>query len=258
LNIFIIFIRPVIGSKGHHLTQKIIQCWVNGLQQIHRYGLSTLTINIVGDSIDRDTCPLILANHQSFMDIILLFWAYPLHTCPKYVLKKPLIYMPVIGISWWLLGYPFLARSKDSQSNNLATLKQEIERQKKRPSPLIIFPESHRFAQKYRKPNSPYKHLLPPHPIGCALLMEGFLSLNRPIYTTTIVYHDHPSPSLWQCLCGTVSTITIEVEKLDTQKIPRQTQPNYRRAFWNWIMSLWQQQDQRIGALKNKNLDSKQ
>ena len=54
---------------------------------------------------------LVVANHQSWVDILVLQKIFN-RQIPflKFFLKKELIYVPVIGICWWALDFPFMKR----------------------------------------------------------------------------------------------------------------------------------------------------
>jgi hypothetical protein len=54
---------------------------------------------------------LIIANHISYLDIILLIRFCAEHTSPpKFFLKKELIWLPFVGIAAWALDMPFMRR----------------------------------------------------------------------------------------------------------------------------------------------------
>ena len=52
-----------------------------------------------------------IANHQSWVDILVIQIALnrkiPLL---KFFLKKELIYIPIMGLAWWILDFPFMSR----------------------------------------------------------------------------------------------------------------------------------------------------
>jgi len=52
---------------------------------------------------------LILANHQSWVDILVLQRALHGKTpFLKFFLKKELLYVPMLGLAWWELDFPFM------------------------------------------------------------------------------------------------------------------------------------------------------
>src|SRR3546814_19752519 len=57
---------------------------------------------------------LLISNHQSWADILLLFDI--LHgrvPFPRFFLQHQLLYVPVIGMACWAMDFPFLRRSED-------------------------------------------------------------------------------------------------------------------------------------------------
>ena len=54
---------------------------------------------------------LITSNHQSWVDILVLQYVLNRRIQPlKFFLKQALIWVPVIGLAWWALGFPFMKR----------------------------------------------------------------------------------------------------------------------------------------------------
>jgi hypothetical protein len=54
---------------------------------------------------------LITSNHQSWVDILVLQYVLNRRIQPlKFFLKQELIWVPVIGLAWWALGFPFMKR----------------------------------------------------------------------------------------------------------------------------------------------------
>ena len=59
------------------------------------------------ESVDMQHSYLVTSNHQSWVDILIL--QYQLNRkAPflKFFLKQELIWVPVIGLAWWALGFP--------------------------------------------------------------------------------------------------------------------------------------------------------
>ena len=54
---------------------------------------------------------LLVCNHQSWVDILVLQKAFN-SRIPflKFFIKKELLYVPLLGIAWWALDYPFMRR----------------------------------------------------------------------------------------------------------------------------------------------------
>ena len=67
------------------------------------------------DGLDYRGWYMVNCNHQSWVDILvlqhLLNRRIPLL---KFFLKQQLIYVPVIGLAWWALDFPFMRRHSDA------------------------------------------------------------------------------------------------------------------------------------------------
>ena len=62
-------------------------------------------------SLSEDKWYLIMANHRSYLDIILLIgFADKRIPAPKFFLKKELIWLPFVGLGAWALDMPFMRR----------------------------------------------------------------------------------------------------------------------------------------------------
>src|SRR5690606_37363845 len=59
---------------------------------------------------------LVLANHQSWVDILVLQKVFnrriPLL---RFFLKRQLIWVPLLGLAWWALDFPFMGRYTKKQ-----------------------------------------------------------------------------------------------------------------------------------------------
>ncbi len=90
---------------------------------------------------------LICSKHQSFFDIILIVSAVPR---PKFIMKKQLVYAPVLGYFAKAIGCIPVDRGKRG-----AAVKQmlaDVKSGRSRPGQLIIFPQGTRVAAGAKKP----------------------------------------------------------------------------------------------------------
>lgn len=63
------------------------------------------------EGLDYQHSYLITSNHQSWVDILVLQYVLNRRVRPlKFFLKQVLIWVPVIGLAWWALGFPFMKR----------------------------------------------------------------------------------------------------------------------------------------------------
>ena len=113
---------------------------------------------IIGkENIKSDGWTIATSNHQSFADIFLL-QDITNRKMPmlKFFMKHVLIYVPVIGLSWWALDMPFLKRYTKKQLENNPELHGKDVREMKRalkhyalyPVTVFSFAEGTRFTIK--------------------------------------------------------------------------------------------------------------
>ena len=205
---------------------------------------------------------LVNANHQSWVDIFvlqhLLNRRIPLL---KFFLKQQLIYVPVIGLAWWALDFPFMRRhSKASlrkhpglRAQDRETTRRACEKFVLVPTSVMNFAEGTRFTRdKHRAQASPYRHLLKPKAGALALALNAMGAQFRSLLDVTIVYPDG-APTFWQFLCGRVRTVVVRVRQLP---IPAEFcagdyegDAAFRGGFHRWLAQLWDDKDRQIDAL---------
>jgi 1-acyl-sn-glycerol-3-phosphate acyltransferase len=205
---------------------------------------------------------LVNCNHQTWVDILvlqhLLNRRIPML---KFFLKQQLIYVPVIGLAWWALDFPFMRRHSDAylkrhpdkRFDDIEATRRACEKFALVPTSVMNFAEGTRFtAAKHRSQRSPYRHLLKPKAGALALAMGVLGEKFDALLDVTIVYPDG-APRFWQFLCGDVRRVVVRVQRLT---IPPEFRtgdyardPKYRKTFQRWLQALWQDKDQRIDAL---------
>lgn len=127
---------------------------------------------------------LACANHQSWNDIFVLMRAFG-YKAPffKFFLKQELIWVPLLGLAWWGLDYPFMKRhTRDQLAKNPAlkgkdmeTTRRACEKFKDLPVMVLNFLEGTRFTEKkHAAQSSPYQHLLKPKSGGFAFATSAF------------------------------------------------------------------------------------
>jgi len=205
---------------------------------------------------------MVLCNHQSWADIFVLQQVLsgrvPLL---KFFLKRQLLYVPVIGLAWWALDFPFLrrhgksalARRPELRLQDRDAARRACERFALVPTSVMSFPEGTRFAPaKHDAQSAPYRHLLRPRAGALALSLNAMGRQFRSLLDVTIVYPDGV-PSFWRFLCGRSPRVLVRVRQL---AIPAElctgdyTEDRaFRQRFHRWLEDLWQAKDRQIAAL---------
>ncbi len=256
----ILRIKPAQGS---------LTCIVTGIAHVWMQ-INLLILNIFHDTewiieneadLDKRKSYLVLSNHQTWTDIIVLMKVFlGKISLLKFFLKKELKWVPVLGIAWWALDYPFMKRHPKSLVEKKPHLKGkdiEITRracQKFRGKPVTVmnFVEGTRFRpDKYRAQESPFKNLLRPKAGGVGFVFTTMGEQISSILNVTIAYPDGVY-SFWEYICGQVKTILVHIEEIPvTENLLGDyvNDPAFRDFFQKWINGLWVEKDKKLDAM---------
>lgn len=209
---------------------------------------------------------LVEANHQSWVDIFVLQKVLG-RRIPmlKFFLKRPLIWVPLIGPAWWALDFPFMRRHSEAflrvhperRGDDLAAIRRACERFAIIPTSVMNFLEGTRFTPGKRDAHqSPYRHLLKPKAGGLALALDAMGERFHSLLDVTLFYPGG-SPSLFRFLSGEVDEVVVRVRELP---IPRDLlhgnyalDPEHRARVQRWVRELWAEKDRVLEELKIKN-----
>ena len=215
---------------------------------------------IIGkENIKSDGWTIATSNHQSFADIFLL-QDITNRKMPmlKFFMKHVLIYVPVIGLSWWALDMPFLKRYTKKQLENNPELHGKDVREMKRalkhyalyPVTVFSFAEGTRFTiKKNLQQKSPFKNLLKPKEGGLATALSLVNEIDSLIDFT--IKFDTKKRSFWDYLCGRMNSVKVIIREI---KIPAKylnidilENKILRSEFKDWLHVIWNEKDTLIG-----------
>ena len=118
---------------------------------------------------------LVTSNHLSWVDILVLQRVLN-RRIPmlKFFLKYELIYVPVLGLAWWALDFPFMRRGGGANARkDLKAAREACEKFRLLPTSVMSFAEGTRFtAAKHADQQSPYQHLLQPKSGGLGMALS--------------------------------------------------------------------------------------
>lgn len=211
------------------------------------------------DNLTKDEWYLVTSNHQSWADIpIMQYLLKGKIPMLKFFLKKELIWVPILGICWWALDFPFmkrfsrafLERHPEMKGKDLETTRKACEKFKYTPITVFNFLEGTRFTKvKHAKQHSPFKHLLRPKAGGAAFVLDAMGNQIHTLLDITIIYPDQHC-GIWDLLCGRIDRIAVSARAI---KIPEaflgknySEDAIFREAFQGWVTQLWQEKDQLI------------
>lgn len=213
---------------------------------------------------------LVICNHQSWVDILVLQHVLnrriPLL---KFFLKKQLIWVPIMGLAWWALEFPFMRRHSEAylqkhpqeRGKDAATTRAACEKYALVPTSVMNFVEGTRFTRtKQQRQQSPYRHLLKPKAGGISLALEAMGEKFGAVLDITIAYPDG-TPNFWQFLQGRVPRIIVQARMLPVPRLAADTPGDASQALralcQDWINQLWRDKDALLDQLlADKNQES--
>ena len=215
-----------------------------------------------GADLRRDGHYLVLANHQSWVDILVLQKVFnrriPLL---RFFLKRQLFWVPLLGLAWWALDFPFMGRHTRAQiarnpelgRRDMEATRRACEKFRDIPVSVMNFVEGTRFTpQKRARQDSPYRHLLKPKSGGVAYVLEAMGDALHGIVDVTIAYPGG-IPTLVDMMAGRVPVVHVSVRQ---RPLPREIldadagDERARRArFQQWMNALWQDKDAELAKL---------
>ena len=230
------------------------------------WGIATFTptrIRVEGmEGVDRDGWYLVLANHQSWVDIPVLQTVFN-RRAPflKFFLKKQLVWVPLMGAAWWALDFPFMQRHTRAQIERRPELRNEDRDATRRacarfarvPTSVMNFVEgTRRTPAKHAAQQSPFAHLLRPRAGGVAFVLDAMGGLLQSVIDVSIAY-PAGTPSILELFAGRVPEIRVRVRE---RPVPAELlhgdyegDPAFRAAFQAWINGLWEDKDRDLAQL---------
>jgi 1-acyl-sn-glycerol-3-phosphate acyltransferase len=215
---------------------------------------------------------LVIANHQSWVDILVLQRVFN-RKIPflKFFLKQNLLYVPFLGLVWWGLDFPFMKRYSKAyleenphlRGKDLETTKKACEKFESLPVSVMNFVEGTRVNEK--KLQSPVNKslglnkLLAPKTGGVAFVLNAMGHRLTDLVNVTIFYPGG-IPSYWDFVCGKVNKIVVDVEIVSINSLFDEgvyshqyfTDDEHKQAFQNYMNNLWQKKQHRLIKLERE------
>jgi len=260
----------VIRNTMTRWIMKIGECWVQGNAFIFG-SVNSNRWDVRGlEGLSRDRWYLVVANHQTWVDILALQTVLN-YRIPflKFFIKQELIWFPFLGIAWWAMDMPFmkrhsksyLAKHPDKKGEDLESTRIACEKFRTTPTSVINFIEGTRINEKKRKSrNSPFENLLPPRAGGVALALSTMGDMFDAILDVTLVYGGGTPPTFWDVACRDFSGVIIDINQRPIEdwlvKGDYTNDREFRRRFHQWLTMLWQEKDVLIADLKRESASS--
>ncbi|MGN6654684.1 MAG: acyltransferase [Rhodanobacter sp.] len=214
------------------------------------------------DGLRRDGNYLVLCNHQSWVDIPVLQKVFN-RRIPflRFFLKQELIWVPLLGLAWWALDFPFmkrysrqtLLRHPELQGKDREATRRACEKFRHMPVSVMNFAEGTRFTPaKHDAQHSPFRHLLRPKAGGVAFVLDAMGDALHAILDVTIVYPYGPC-TIVDLIAGRVREVRVHVRE---RPIGRDLIGSYdedaafRGRVKAWMNTLWQEKDAQAARMQ--------
>jgi 1-acyl-sn-glycerol-3-phosphate acyltransferase len=205
---------------------------------------------------------LMLANHQSWVDIVVLQKVFN-RRIPfmRFFLKQQLIWVPLLGLAWWALDFPFMGRYTKKQiarrpelaGRDIEATRRACGKFREIPVTVVNFVEGTRFTPaKHARQGSGYRHLLKPKSGGVAFVLDAMGQGLHAILDVTVAFPGG-RPTLVDLLSGRVREVRVHVRQ---RAIPGellggdyQHDRAFRARFQQWMNRVWREKDAEMERL---------
>ena len=175
-------------------------------------GALGMKINIIGALPQgRQQRILVISNHRSWFDIIALQSVIvPNGPIIKFLIKKELIYVPVVGWICLALNFPRLTRGQQpgGREKDFDSVTSAVMELDSSPFALLNFIEGTCFTPTKRDSNkSRYQHLLNPKTGGFRIMLDNLPHAD--IVNVTLIYPWEMN--FWECLSGRLKRLDVHV-----------------------------------------------
>lgn len=240
----------------------IAESWIGVNNRLWDRFIGTRVSVDEGAALEADGHYLVLANHQSWVDILVLQKVFnrriPLL---RFFLKRQLFWVPLLGLAWWALDFPFMgrytprqiARRPELAGRDIQATRRACAKFRAIPVAIMNFVEGTRLTPaKHARQASPYRHLLKPKSGGVAFVLDAMGEGLHAILDVTIAYPGG-APSMLDLLAKRVPEVRVQVRRRPIpEAMLRGDYPNdreFRARFQQWMNGLWREKDDDLARL---------
>ena len=251
-----------LRQTSNPLLTGIAESWIG----VNSWMLARLTdtrVVVEGDgALDSEGHYLVIANHQSWVDILILqFVSNRRIPLLRFFLKRQLFWVPLLGLAWWALDFPFMgrytkkqiARNPELAGRDIEATRRACEKFRSIPIAIMNFVEGTRFTQaKHDAQGSPYRHLLKPKSGGVAFVLDAMGSGLHGILDISIAYPGG-IPTMMDLIANRVPEVRVLVRPrplpADLMHGDYQNDRAFRARFQQWMNGVWRDKDADLSRL---------
>lgn len=255
--LFVAFLKwcipiAIFGRYCEGVILWLAEAWISNNSCMMRNCTSLQTHYAEHASLDPQGHYLVLSNHQSWVDIMVLQQVFN-HRIPfmRFFLKQQLIWVPFLGLAWWALDFPFMRRHTKSQiqkrpelaGQDIAATRKACEKFLGKPISIMIFPEGTRFTKaKHAQQQSPFTHLLKPKSGGVAYALDAMGRGLHAMLDVTL-YYPNGKPGMWDLMADRIGVVRVDVKLHEIPDAMRagdyENDRAFRAQFQQWMNGLW-------------------
>lgn len=257
----VVRLEPVTRACNHVLAA-LAASWIGVNSWLFDH-LTSTRIEVEGlPGADMQGQMLVVCNHQSWVDIPVLQKLFnrrlPLL---RFFLKSQLIWVPLLGLAWWALDFPFMKRYSRARierrpqlaGRDITATRRACRKFRDIPVAIVNFVEGTRLTRaKHAAQDSPHQHLLRPRAGGVAFTLDAMGDVIDTLVDVTIAYPDG-RPTLADLFANRVGEIRVHIRRLPIPEQFRggdyQKDPEFRRGIQEWINQLWADKDHTLARL---------
>jgi len=245
------------------LLMAIAASWIGVNTAMIRWFTRTRFVFDIDARLRPDGHYLVLANHQTWVDIPVLQAALNRRVpLLRFFLKSQLFWVPLLGLAWWALDFPFMKRYSRQQleqrpelaGRDIAATRRACAKFTHIPVSVMNFVEGTRFTQlKHEQQVSPFANLLKPKAGGIAFVLDAMGQALHSILDVTIVYPGG-RPTMADLFANRVREVRVNIRE---REIPAellggdyQNDPVFRERIQSWLNDLWLEKDRLISQMR--------
>ncbi len=214
--------------------------------------------------VRKDVTYLVIANHRSWADVLILQRTlYDRTSLLKWLTKREMLKVPLIGFVCQAYEYPmmsrytkqYLADHPEKREEDRDRIRRACEQLARNPGTLINFPEGTRYThEKAERQQTPYRHLLKPRPGGVSVILTSMGPALAGVLDATLFFDDYDA-SFWEFLGGKVKTVRVSVRLRSVEDVGGADPEKYDTEIPQRLQALWREKDAELVAFLENNIN---
>lgn len=260
-----------IFQIGHYhvvqLCSSVLAVWFS-IFMGHLEHFGCLTLTLTGDAFFVGEPALVVCNHRSWMDTVILYSLarqVRMHGDIKFLAKRSLLAVPIYGFSGWVLDVViFIQRHSTAAGRRMGLLFTSLTDPRRNGWPywLVNYLEGTRFTVKKRDAAQDFakkrdlkqlRHVLQPRTKGFIATIRALRGSLSAVYDVTIGYDEDGSfeivPSFKE-MYFTTSPSKKRIIHVHQRRIPLSELPDDEDKLRDWVYKLYEQKDELIDRFK--------